>query len=184
MHARKRITRLGNFIRNQKKTPLKPLPIAQVAVVSLVAFLSVGAIVFIAQQAAPSADAAPVVTAVAKKAASPAPPVRKAKAASARPTNAAAAVPEPAVDAVTITGCLEQDHDSFKLKDTSGADAPKSRNWKTGFLGKRSSSLTVVDAASRLKLGTHVGERVSVTGPLVDRELQGRSLQRVAASCE
>jgi len=182
MQARKWIARLGKSIRSQRKTPLKRLPIAQVAAVSCVALLSVGAIVFVAQQAAPSADAAPVVTAVVKRTASPAQPARKTKAASARPANAAAAAP--AVDAVTITGCLEQDRDAFKLKDTSGADAPKSRNWKTGFLGKRSSSLTVVDGTNRLKLDTHVGERVSVTGPLVERELQGRSLQRVAASCE
>jgi len=35
-----------------------------------------------------------------------------------------------------------------------------------------------------LKLPGHVGQRVSVTGVLVDREMQGHSLQRVAASCK
>ena len=30
----------------------------------------------------------------------------------------------------------------------------------------------MVDGANRLKLGAHVGERVSVTGMLVDKELQ------------
>jgi len=84
---------------------------------------------------------------------------------------------------VTITGCLEQDAETFRLKDTSGADAPKSRSWKTGFLRKRSASIEVVDAANRLKLTNHVGERVSVTGVLVDREMQGRSIHRVAESC-
>src|SRR5438552_2533587 len=33
----------------------------------------------------------------------------------------------------TITGCLEKHGDGFQLKDTSGADAPKARSWKSGF---------------------------------------------------
>ena len=63
---------------------------------------------------------------------------------------------------VTVTGCLEQNHDGFRLKDTSGTDAPKSRNWKTGFLTKHSRTITIVDSGNRLKLGSHVGQRVSV----------------------
>jgi len=43
--------------------------------------------------------------------------------------------------------------------------------------------VAVVDASNRLKLPSHVGERISVTGMLVDREMQGRTLQRLAASC-
>ena len=101
--------------------------------------------------------------------------------------DATAATPEPANGAkatpVTITGCLAQDAESFQLKDTSGADAPKARSWKSGFLKKRSASVDVVDATNRLKLSNHVGERVSVTGILVDREMHGRSIRRVAASC-
>jgi hypothetical protein len=84
---------------------------------------------------------------------------------------------------VTITGCLEQADETFRLKDTTGADAPKARSWKSGFLKKGSASIAVVDSAHRLKLPTHVGQRVSVTGLLVNREMQIRSLQRVAASC-
>jgi hypothetical protein len=84
---------------------------------------------------------------------------------------------------VTITGCLERADETFRLKDTTGVDAPKSRSWKSGFLKKGSASIEVVDAANRLKLPDHVGQRVSVTGTLVDREMQVRSLQRVAASC-
>ena len=87
--------------------------------------------------------------------------------------------PKPAP--VTITGCLERNDETFRLKDTAGADVPKSRSWKSGFLKKGSASIEVVDAAHRLKLPDHVGERVSVTGRLVDREMQVRSLQRVAA---
>jgi hypothetical protein len=85
---------------------------------------------------------------------------------------------------VTITGCLERDADTFRLRDTTGTDAPKSRSWKSGFLKKDSASIEVVDAADALKLPDHVGQRISVTGLLVDREMQVRSLQRVAASCD
>ena len=54
---------------------------------------------------------------------------------------------------------------------------------ESGFLKKGSASIEVIDAANRVKLPTHVGQRVSVTGTLVDREMQVRSLQRVATSC-
>jgi len=93
----------------------------------------------------------------------------------------AAAVKKPAP--VTITGCLERDDTSFRLKETSGDNAPKSRSWKSGFLKKGPAPVAVVDASNRLKLQSHVGERVSVTGTLVDREMQGRTLQRLASSC-
>jgi hypothetical protein len=101
------------------------------------------------------------------------------KASTAKHGSAAATV----ASAVTITGCLEQDDDAFKLKDTEGADAPQSRSWKTGFLKKRSSTITVVDASHHWKLEKHVGERISVTGSLVDREMELKQLSRVTASC-
>jgi hypothetical protein len=86
--------------------------------------------------------------------------------------------------AVTITGCLEQgDDDVFKLKDTEGEEAPTSRSWKSGFLKKRPATITVLDASHRWKLEKHVGERISVTGSLADREMQVRTLSRVATSC-
>ena len=83
---------------------------------------------------------------------------------------------------VTLTGCLERDDESFRLKDTDGADAPKSRSWKTGFLTKRKAAIEVADPANRLQ--SHIGERVSVTGVLVDREMQVQSLKRVASTCD
>ncbi len=85
---------------------------------------------------------------------------------------------------VTITGCVVRDNETFRLKETEGADAPKSRSWKSGFLKRGSASIELVDAADRLKLATHVGERVTVTGMLVEREMQARSLRRVAESCD
>ena len=99
------------------------------------------------------------------------------------PVDMASNQPVTMVKPVTITGCLERNDDTFKLKDTSGADAPKSRSWKTGFLKKGSAPIQIVDASHRLKLTDHVGKRVSVTGVLVDREMRARSVQRVAASC-
>jgi hypothetical protein len=84
---------------------------------------------------------------------------------------------------VTISGCLEQDDDVFRLKDTDGEAAPKSRSWKSGFLKKRSAKVEVVDASNRLKLESHVGRRVSVTGQLHEKEMLASSVRRVGASC-
>jgi hypothetical protein len=84
---------------------------------------------------------------------------------------------------ITITGCLEREDDGFRLKNTSGNDAPKSRSWKSGFLKKGSASVDLVDPPKKLRLSEHVGERVSMTGVLVDRDLQVRSMHRVATSC-
>ncbi|HEY1303908.1 MAG TPA: hypothetical protein VGF24_10195 [Vicinamibacterales bacterium] len=84
---------------------------------------------------------------------------------------------------VTIAGCLAKDGDTFRLKDTTGAYAPRSRSWKSAFLRKSSASVGIVDASRRLRLRSHVGERVSVTGRLVDGEMRVRSLRRVASSC-
>lgn len=84
---------------------------------------------------------------------------------------------------VTIEGCLVQDDATFRLKNTSGEDAPKGRSWKSFGLHKGSKTLDVVDARHRLNLAGHVGERVSVTGMLDDKELQGSAIRRVAESC-
>ena len=85
---------------------------------------------------------------------------------------------------VTVTGCLEADDETFRLKDTTGANAPTGRSWKTGFLKKRSASIEVLDAANRMHLTNHVGQRVTLTGNLVDREMQVRSVQRLAEPCK
>ena len=103
------------------------------------------------------------------------------------PTNAtseAAASAPKAAAPVTITGCLERDGDGFRLKDTAGVSAPRSRNWKSGFLKKGSGTVDVVDAAHGLRLADQIGRRVSVTGALVDRSMSARSLRRVASSCD
>jgi hypothetical protein len=85
---------------------------------------------------------------------------------------------------VTITGCLEMARGSFRLKNTSGTDAPRSRSWKSGFLRKRSSQIEVVDDANALKLPAYVGQRVVATGTLANGEMRARSVKRISASCE
>lgn len=84
---------------------------------------------------------------------------------------------------VTIAGCLERGNGSFRLTDTAGSDAPKSRNWKSGFLKKGSASVELVESGNGLKLRDHVGTRVSVTGTLTDRQMRVQSVRRVAPSC-
>jgi hypothetical protein len=124
--------------------------------------------------------------AIVEQADSPKPAVRPASIA--RPAaNATAATESKATIqkplAVTITGCLERSDETFRLTNTDGSDAPKSRSWKSGFLKKGPASIEVVDPARRLRMASHVGERVSVTGLLEDRQMQVRSLRRIASAC-
>lgn len=89
---------------------------------------------------------------------------------------AAAATP------VTITGCLERNDDTYRLTDTSGDLAPKSRSWKSGFLKKRSASIELIDAA-HLRLASFVGRRIETTGVVEDREMRVKTL-RVQGTCD
>ena len=97
------------------------------------------------------------------------------------PPNASATVMN--AGAVTISGCLQAGDASFWLTDTSGADAPKARSWKSGFLKKRGESIQIVAAAKALQLSSYVAQRVTATGTLANRTMQARSLERVAGSC-
>ncbi|MGH9142464.1 MAG: hypothetical protein ACRD2I_15140 [Vicinamibacterales bacterium] len=85
---------------------------------------------------------------------------------------------------VTITGCLEMSvgGGEFRLTDTEGADAPKSRSWRSGFLRKRSASVALVDLADPQALHPQVGKRIAATGLLTSRELKMSSL-RVVGPC-
>ena len=84
----------------------------------------------------------------------------------------------------TIIGCLERDADAFWLKNVSGADAPKSRSWKSGFLRKKSSNVALVDrGGSSNRLATYVGRRIETTGALTDREMHVKTL-RVLGACD
>lgn len=86
---------------------------------------------------------------------------------------------------VTLTGCLEVsvDSDEFRLSDTEGADAPRSRSWRTGFLKKRPTPVALVEPPDPRGLELQVGKRISATGRLTDRELRVSSVRVVSPSC-
>jgi hypothetical protein len=88
------------------------------------------------------------------------------------------------VKPVSITGCLQHADSGFVLKDAQGAAAPKSRSWKSGFLKRNAAPIDLLDGANAAHLGSHVGQRVTVTGSLTDREMHVQSLRRVAAVCQ
>ncbi len=169
-----------------KKTKLSPQA-TKVAGASLVAFVAVAAIVIVAYQATPStANQQQAAKAAAVTQPAPAPVSNatfvKANTTSGKPANAKTAAQAPQI--VTVTGCLEEKDAAFRLKDTDGADAPKSRSWKTLGITKHSSSLTLLDSSKKMKLGSHLGQRVSATGTIVDKEMTVKSLKAVSPSCD
>ena len=91
-----------------------------------------------------------------------------------------------ASQAATISGCLEMtvNGEQFRLTDTDGADAPKARSWKSGFLKKGSASVDLVDFSEGSLLRQYVGHRVVATGLLSGRQLRLRSIQSGGSSCE
>ncbi len=101
-------------------------------------------------------------------------------------TTHTSAVAAPAGQAVTISGCLEMtvDEDQFRLTDTQGADAPKARSWKSGFLKKGSAPVELIEFSDTPLLRKYVGHRVVATGLLTGRQLHVRSIQAGASSCE
>jgi hypothetical protein len=97
----------------------------------------------------------------------------------ARPVPATASV-----DQITITGCLEASAtgDRFRLTDTEGANAPKARSWRTGFLKKHSTAVDLVGAPD-VALQRQIGRRVAVSGVQTDRELKVSAVRVVSPSC-
>jgi hypothetical protein len=167
------------------------------AVVIAIMFVTVAAFIMMARQepserATAASNMQPRTATVAQSTAPPrTPTVRRASTSASAPKPAAVPpvtettrVASAQADAITVTGCLERDDDTFRLKNTEGENAPTSRSWKGGFIRRSNRSVEVVDAANRFRLATHVGQRVSATGTLVDGDMQLRSLRRVAASCE
>lgn len=189
--ARKRSVRVSKIVRHKRVQSFMRLPMAVRVAIAAILVIGVGAMAMaiVGGQHSPSmarVDSPPasdMPKTPAKSTAAPLPTipdiVPAVNTAPEDPT--AGATPKRA--AVTLTGCLERDDETFRLKDTDGADAPKSRSWKTGFLKKSATSVEVVDANHQLKLPTHVGQRVSVTGTLVNKEMQVKSLTRLAPSC-
>lgn len=163
--------------------------------VAVTALCLIGAVALAAcqpvQSAGPAAKPAESLTSDAPK------PVAKVATASVVPNKAPAAIagaklaeapkPVPANDegavVATITGCLVQDDGIFQLKDTDGEHAPKARSWKSGFIRKGSARIDIVDG-NRLRMGLHIGHRVSVTGTLTDREMHARSMHATSERCD
>jgi hypothetical protein len=87
---------------------------------------------------------------------------------------------------VTITGCLEgtSDGEDFRLTETDGAAAPKSRGWRSGFLKKRSAPVSLIAASDASAWRKYIGQRVAVSGVLDSRELQVRSLRPSGGACD
>ncbi len=87
---------------------------------------------------------------------------------------------------VTITGCLEStvDGDQFRLTNTEGAEAPKARGWRSGFLKKRSAAVELVNFKDTSTLRRLVGHRVVTTGLLDSRELSVRSIASAGQTCD
>ena len=50
--------------------------------------------------------------------------------------NTSAAAKSAKAPVTTLEGCLERNGDSFRLKETSGTDAPRARSWKSAFIKK------------------------------------------------
>jgi len=177
---------------SKRFTPMRFTGNRTAAIGLIVVCIVATAILIAARTSEPTTSATPaphVQTAITSVTAKPASPVAKAQkpagVTAAKPAAAQAAANAPAQNAepVTIVGCLVQNDETFRLKNTTGEDAPKGRTWKSGFLKKSSKTIEVLDERHRLNLASHVGEQVSVTGMLDDKELQGTSLKRLAESC-
>ena len=123
---------------------------------------------------ASSASKSAVSSSAAREAAA-APKDEPAKTETARPAG-----PKP----VSITGCVQRTDDGFVLKNTEGSEAPRARSWKSGFMHRGNATVNLSDSGDTAHLATHVGQRVSVTGPLLDREMKVLSLRRLSASCQ
>ena len=138
------------------------------------------AILLVTVQINTSAQSKTPAEAAAKAAPAKAVPVKAA------PAKAAAAkvavAPVESSNSVTLTGCLQADGRKYMLTDLEGAQAPKGRSWKTGYVTKKSKDMEVV-ATSGVKLGDHIGHKVSVVGVRNDTHLQARSIKQLAASC-
>jgi hypothetical protein len=84
--------------------------------------------------------------------------------------------------ATTMTGCLVHDDNVYRLKDTDGMHAPKTRSWKSGFIKRSSARVDLLGATDRLS--SHIGYRVSVSGTLTDREMEVRSVRATTERCD
>lgn len=88
-----------------------------------------------------------------------------------------------AAPASSLTGCLQNDGDHFKLTDLPDGQAPKARNWKTAYVTKSNKAVEVTGATS-LKLKDHIGHKVTIIGTRDgDARVKATSLKMVASRC-
>ena len=178
----KKPTRVAKSVR--AKSPLRmTATMAGKAVVAIAVCVMAGGIIVAARQSRPTT--LPSKDVRVEMSPMPAAPAKAVVASSRVDSTPVPAEPSPSTTtaAVTLTGCLAREGDGFRLKDTSGTDAPKTRSWKSGFLKKGSATVDVVDPAHSLNLSNQVGRRVSVTGALDGREMTVRAVRRLSASC-
>jgi hypothetical protein len=92
-------------------------------------------------------------------------------------SDAAAPVP------VTISGCLEMsvDAERFRLADTEGADVPKVRSWRSGFLKKQAAPVELLELPATAR--KYVGRRVTATGVVENRDMRVQTLQVSGNAC-
>jgi hypothetical protein len=93
----------------------------------------------------------------------------------------AAAASKPTPDS-TYVGCLREDDGKFVMTEIGGPDAPKSRNWKTMFVTKKSGKLEVTPVGT-LRLSPHVNQTVQVTGKRNDKMFAARSVKVIGSTC-
>jgi hypothetical protein len=84
----------------------------------------------------------------------------------------------------TYVGCLrvQEDGRKFVLTEIGGPDAPKSRNWKTMFVTKKSGKLEVTPTGN-LRLRPHVDQTVQLTGKRTEKAFAARSIRVVGSTC-
>jgi hypothetical protein len=87
---------------------------------------------------------------------------------------------------VAISGCLEMsvDGQTFRLADTEGANAPKARSWRSGFLKKEAAPVELVELGDTATARKYVGHRVTATGVVEHREMRVRSLRASGNGCD
>ena len=97
------------------------------------------------------------------------------------PIRPAAAASKPTPDS-TYVGCLRQDDGKYVMTEIGGPDAPKSRNWKTMFVTKKSGKLEVAPVGT-LRLSPYVNQTVQVTGKRNEKTFAARSLKVIGSTC-
>ena len=104
-----------------------------------------------------------------------------AKPAAAKP--AAAPSAKTTVPSSSLTGCLQNDGDHFKLTNLPEGQAPKSRNWMTAYVTKSTKDVEVT-GATNLKLKDHIGHKVTITGTRDgDTHVKATGVKMVAKTC-